>query len=516
MLLFKLSDRPYSLRSNLRLLVFVCVLPATLVSALLTYSTYQLRREQVEQQTVLLGLSVLADLERDLASIESVLKVMATAPELVDGDLRGFYQRATNTLGTGLAYNYILTDVQGHQLLNTLRPWGAPLPTTGTPPQLARAFTEQTSVLTDLFMGPVARRQAVAMGVPVKVGDRVPYVLNIGLDPARIQTLLGQQHLPTGWLVAVLDSSGHIVGRSRDAGRYLGQSAVPELLAAMALRDSDTLLSETKDGVPVFTAYTTSKAWRWRVVVGAPRAVLMQDLLSHLGWVLGGILAAYGLGLWLARAISLRVLASVRELNDAAQALSHGEEVALPTMRLQEAEAVGAALVQASLAMKQVKFFAQHDALTGLPNRLLFDEVAERSLAFAQRRGHTLAVVAVDLDGFKTVNDTQGHATGDEVLKAVAQRIQTAIRASDIVARIGGDEFILLLSEVDQVAAMDTAERIVSALSEPYPQVLAPVSASAGVALFPRHGSDTKTLALAADQALYRAKQAGKRRAMLA
>ena len=90
MLLFKLSERPYSLRSNLRLLVFVCVLPAALVSALLTYSTYQLRREQVEQQTVLLGQSVLADLERELASIESVLKVMATAPELTGGDMRGF------------------------------------------------------------------------------------------------------------------------------------------------------------------------------------------------------------------------------------------------------------------------------------------------------------------------------------------------------------------------------------------------------------------------------------------
>ena len=122
MLLFKLSDRHYSLRSNLRLLVFVCVLPATLVSALLTYSTYQLRREQVEQQTVLLGQSVLADLDQDLASIESVLKVMATAPELSGGDLRGFYQRASDALATGVAYNYIVTDVQGRQLLNTLRP----------------------------------------------------------------------------------------------------------------------------------------------------------------------------------------------------------------------------------------------------------------------------------------------------------------------------------------------------------------------------------------------------------
>jgi diguanylate cyclase (GGDEF)-like protein len=516
MLLFTLSDRQYSLRRNLRLLVFVCVLPAALVSALLTYSTYHLRLEQIEQQTVLLGQSIQADLERELVSIESVLKVLATAPELMRGDMHGFYQRASDTLVTGLAYNYILTDPQGRQVLNTLRPWGAPLPSTGTPPQLARVFTEQTSVLTDLFVGPVARRQALAMGVPVKVGERVVYSLNMGLDPARIQALLAGQHLPPGWLVAVLDSSGQIVARSRDVERYLGQPAVPELMAAMALRDNNTLLSETKDGVSVFTAYTTSKAWRWRVVVGAPRAVLLQDLLAHLGWVLGGILVAYGLGLWLARTISLRVLASVRELNEAAQALSRGEDVALPRIRLQEAEAVGAALVQASVAMKQVKFFAQHDALTELPNRLLFDEVAERNLAFAQRRGQTLALVAVDLDGFKTVNDTQGHAAGDAVLREVAQRILLTIRASDIAARIGGDEFIVLLSDVDEAGAMDTAQRIVLALSKPYARVLAPVSASVGVALFPDHGTDIKTLALAADQALYRAKHTGKHRAVLA
>lgn len=516
MLLFKRSDRQYSLRRNLRLLVFVCGLPAALVSALLTYSTYHLRREQIEQQTVLLGQSIQADLERELASIESVLQVLSTAPELTGGDMQGFYQRASDTLVTGLAYNYILTDPQGRQLLNTLRPWGTSLPSTGTPPQLARVFTEQTSVLTDLFVGPVARRQALAMGVPVKVGGRVVYSLNMGLDPARIQTLLASQHLPPGWLVGILDSSGQIVARSRDVQRYLGQSAVPELQAAMALQDNGTLSSETREGEPMYMSYTTSKPWRWRVVVGAPRAVLLHDLAIHLGWVLGGILVAYGLGLWLARTISLRVLASVRELNEAAQALSHGEDVALPRIRLQEAEAVGAALVQASVAMKQVKFFAQHDALTELPNRLLFDEVAERNLAFAQRRGQTLALVAVDLDGFKTVNDTQGHAAGDAVLREVAQRILLTIRASDIAARIGGDEFIVLLSDVDEAGAMDTAQRIVLALSKPYARVLAPVSASVGVALFPDHGTDIKTLALAADQALYRAKQAGKHCAVLA
>lgn len=516
MLLFKPKNRPYSLRRNLRLLVFVCVLPATLVSTFLTYSTYDLRREQTEQQTVLLGRTVLADLEREIAAVESGARVLATAPELAQGDLRSFYLRASDALSTGGVYNYILTDTTGRQVLNTVRPWGAALPASGTPAQLGRVFSERTTVLTDLFMAPVARRHGIALGVPVLRGNDVVYSLNIGLDPTRVQELLARQQLPPGWTMAVLDSSGQIVARSRDASRFIGQPALPSLMAAMALRDEGTLSTENREGQPVLTAYSTSTRWRWRVAVAAPRGLLLHDLMVQLFWVLSGSVLAYGLGLWLARTISLRVLASVHQLNAAAKALSHGQEVQLPSIRLTETEAVGAALLQASAAMKQVTFYAQHDALTGLPNRLLFDEVAERNLAFAERRGHSLALVAVDLDGFKTVNDTQGHATGDEVLKAVAQRIQTMIRASDIAARLGGDEFIVLLSDVDATAAMETARRIVQTLSEPYPQVLAPVSASVGVALFPSHGVDIKSLAQAADRALYRAKQAGKHRALLA
>ena len=241
MLLFKPKNHPYSLRRNLRLLVFVCVLPATLVSAWLTYSTYEMRREQLEQQIVLQSRTVLAELDRDMAAVESGAKVLARAPELAKGDLRSFYLRASEALAAGFVYNYILTDTQGRQVLNTLRPWGTPLPMTGTPAQLGRVFSERATVLTDLFVGPVARRNALALGVPVLRGDEVVYSLNIGLDPIRVQELLTRHQLPQGWVMAVLDGSGHIVARSRDASRYIGQLAVPSLLEAMALRDHDTL-----------------------------------------------------------------------------------------------------------------------------------------------------------------------------------------------------------------------------------------------------------------------------------
>jgi len=238
--------------------------------------------------------------------------------------------------------------------------------------------------------------------------------------------------------------------------------------------------------------------------------------MTQFASVLVAMLTVLGVDLWLARTISTRVLSSVRELNDAAISLGKGERVYLPAMQLQEAEAVGKAIEQAALSMQKVKFLAQHDTLTELPNRLLFEEVAHHNLAFAQRRGQTLAVLAVDLDGFKGVNDNLGHSAGDDVLRMVAQRIAHTIRGSDIVARMGGDEFLIMLTDVDRESAIETAERIVAVLSESYPGVELPVSASVGVALYPLCGSNLTELSAAADRALYRAKQEGKRRAVLA
>jgi diguanylate cyclase (GGDEF)-like protein len=296
----------------------------------------------------------------------------------------------------------------------------------------------------------------------------------------------------------------------------VGEKAVQEVVSERKKTLEGRLLSVTKDGVPVFSAYTNSKRWGWSVVVGAPREDLGRAVMDHLALVLSGILVAFSLGLWLARTISLRLLESVGQLNRAAISVRKGEDVQIPTLQLRETEAVLGAMVEAAEAMKQVKFLAQHDALTFLPNRLLFDEVADRAIALSGRQGQRLALLALDLDGFKAVNDTLGHAAGDEVLKTVAQRILKAIRASDIAARIGGDEFILLLVDVETTQAMDTAQRIIALLSEPYADIDEPVSASVGVALFPDSGITLKVLAAAADQALYTAKASGKRRAVLA
>jgi diguanylate cyclase (GGDEF)-like protein len=218
------------------------------------------------------------------------------------------------------------------------------------------------------------------------------------------------------------------------------------------------------------------------------------------------------LGLLAASWIAGRVLSTVRGLNAAAQRLQQGGRFEMPELQLREAEAVGAAMQQAARAMEQVKYLAQHDPLTGLANRLLFVELARHQIAVAQRQQQSLALLALDLDGFKAVNDGDGHAAGDKVLKQAAQRLLAACRAADVVARIGGDEFMVLLGPTEVGQADATAARILQALSQPYQGSAAAVSASIGLALLPRDGDTLEQLMAAADAALYAAKAAGKNR----
>lgn len=502
--------RRYSLKTSLLILTVVCVLPTAGISAWLLHSNIELRRTQAEQSTLLLARQVVADLESELAAIESALWVLAAAPELQNGDLIGFHTRAKDALVAGSVYNYILTDRQGHQLLNTLRPVGSALPTTGTPSELAQVFEADRAVLTNLFIGPVTRRPAIAMGVPVRVAGEVRYSLNIGLAPERINQLLQRQSLPDGWLIAVLDRSGTIVGRSREAERYVGEKGVPALREALDRQTEQALRIPTKEGIAAFAALKPSQHWGWGVAVGLHESTLYAGVRTMILQVLLGTALALGIGLLLALWLARRVLATVRDINDAAKALSAGLPFETPQMQFLEAEAVGLALRQASQAMEEATFRSQHDVLTRLPNRAMFRDFAERQLGLAQRNGGGLAFVAIDLDHFKHVNDNEGHAAGDEVLVEAARRISSTVRSSDLAARLGGDEFIVLLSDTDPDTAVQTAARIIETLSQPYASTPQSVTGSAGVALYPQDGTTLDDLMAAADQALYAAKSAGR------
>lgn len=161
----------------------------------------------------------------------------------------------------------------------------------------------------------------------------------------------------------------------------------------------------------------------------------------------------------------------------------------------------------------QIEHLAYHDPLTGLPNRRWFEQTVEKALSLASRKSWPAAAVFLDLDGFKTVNDALGHAIGDELLHQVAQRLQAGTRSGNLVARIGGDEFALLLQDCDESGARVAAGRLLDTLHRVFPLGERPVyvEASLGVALYPQHGRTVDELLTRADVAMYQAKRAGQR-----
>jgi diguanylate cyclase (GGDEF)-like protein/PAS domain S-box-containing protein len=169
-------------------------------------------------------------------------------------------------------------------------------------------------------------------------------------------------------------------------------------------------------------------------------------------------------------------------------------------------------------AESQVKYLAYHDSLTGLPNRTLLSDRLAMALAQRHRDGQSLAVIFLDLDRFKLINDTVGHGAGDEALQRTAERLTSAVREGDTVARLGGDEFTVLLPVISGVVdACEVAERILERLARPL--ALAghefQLSASLGIALYPEDGDDAETLLRNADTAMYSAKDQGKNRFQL-
>lgn len=162
---------------------------------------------------------------------------------------------------------------------------------------------------------------------------------------------------------------------------------------------------------------------------------------------------------------------------------------------------------------ERLKFLATHDPLTGLPNRAEFERSCREAMARARRRGLRAAVLYIDLDNFKPVNDTYGHAIGDDLLKTIAARMKQAVRETDTVARIGGDEFSVLLADLDDIeTGYIVACKLLDLLSQPVMTRRGAhhVGASIGISTYPDDGHDPRVLLRLADAAMYRVKQGGR------
>ena len=302
-----------------------------------------------------------------------------------------------------------------------------------------------------------------------------------------------------------------------------GQEAVPEdLLARLrqhnaATPESAVVLSYRGESTLLLLATAANELY---LLISRPERDLAA-IRRQLGSTVIGIALVSGLlaALLLLIALHYLLVRPIQQLRAAASAIGDQNFAATPVLSSRdELGDLARSLREMALNLErfhqQLTTLAYHDHLTGLPNRLMFKQYLERSLAYLARRpDHLLAVLFVDLDGFKQVNDTLGHEAGDRLLREVARHLSQTIRPQDLVARLGGDEFAIELSDLSHTHHADQiARRILSALAQAFSieAHTVTISASIGVAIAPTDGTDAENLIHYADLAMYQAKQRGK------
>lgn len=317
--------------------------------------------------------------------------------------------------------------------------------------------------------------------------------------------------------------------------RILIQESFAQVAALIDGRAEDAVLSQpgtTDEEALVFSfvrmPFGSQGEGRFMVVgLSQPLATVQGEVLDLGRSILKILLVLSVVGVALAAGVSRVVTQPLQVLVKAAQVFSRGQSHgALPVQRSDEVgelarsfhdmeQQISRQLTELSVSRDAMAQLAHHDTLTGLPNRRMFEQRLPQVLELSRRSGRGCALLFVDLDDFKSINDAHGHAVGDLVLQAVARTIVGAVRQVDAVARLAGDEFTVLCENVDSDdAALQIVDKLEHAFDTPFDidGRPFPVRASVGLSLFPRDAHDAHTLLASADEAMYRVKQSHRRR----
>jgi diguanylate cyclase (GGDEF)-like protein len=389
-------------------------------------------------------------------------------------------------------------------------------------------------------IGRMSGRAGLNFGYPVLADDGLRGIAFLALDLDEFLKGTAALPLPPGGVLLVFDGNGTIIARQpADAGRVGIKVRSPDVHRALVAPGAGMFEGPGSDGVLRIFATEAVVAnadgsTALKVSISVPKHLIFEHANADLVRDLAGILCATVLLIVLGRFGAERfVLRHIRTLLAMAERVRSGDFSARTGMRpgREELSQIGSAMDSMADALQERESALQTavgklveqattDALTGLHNRRHLEQHLPLELVRAQRRGDSFAVVMVDADHFKRLNDTYGHDGGDVVLKEVANTLKANIRAGDLAFRYGGEEFVVVLSNTGPAGARDRAEALRAAIGtldvRHNGRPIGPITASFGVAIFPDHGRDGESLIRAADAALYAAKAAGRNRVMVA
>ena len=512
--------RHWSVRAHLFALVFAVVVPLV---ALLSYDLYQdteKNSQQVNAASLALAQITASDTEHFLNDAVELMQriarrplVRAVDPQHCDPVFAEFHDLNPKYANIGVI------DTSGKVICSAvIQPAGKPASVAHTE-WFQRAMSENRLVLGKPFIGPITGKWVAVMALPLhdKYGV-IKGVLALPIDLVNFTPVVRNAALPAGTVIGIMDSAGMVIARSKEPEKWVGKNirGTPIVEIMLARKTGEAEVTGV-DHVSRFYGFTTIRGTDWFTAAGIPSDALSSSVSNYalrnavIGLTIVLVVAA------LAYFFSRRIERPIRAISDAAKAIAQGQldtRVAVdgPEEIADVADQFNVMLDVRKEAEERLSYLAQYDVLTGLPNRNMFRDRLEQAMGRAKRNGTLMAVMFIDLDRFKEINDTLGHSVGDRVLQGVAERLEHFLRDVDTIARLGGDEFTVVLEGVHDVSQITAAARkIRDALAQPLlvddREIF--VSASIGISVYPSDVEEIDDLLKNADIAMYQAKRNG-------
>ena len=532
-----------SLLARLLLIVSAALVPAIAFQAYTENEARRTRQQLVEDEALRLVRMVASEQQRIVEGAEQVLNVLSGDPGVQDSQPQDCQRLLANVLQLSPRYNFAaVIGLNGH-LVCASGPFD---PSVDVSDRAFFRLALQTGgfVIGEYTVGRFSNQPTIHMAKPFRNGKGIiAGVVEVALSIDWLGKQLERLALPPDAVASIKDRNGTVLARHPDGARFVGHPMVAE--NRFSLEGSEVKVVELKglDGRQRITAYSPvgAEPKGLRIGVGLDRdvtfaAATQANLKGLILIIAGAVLALLTTALagthLIRRPLDRLLLVADRwrsgdlaartglpadssefgRLAAAFDSMAEAQGNREHALRLLSNE-LAARVQQEVVAREEMRFIAHHDSVTSLPNRFQLKERLEQVIGRKSFDGRMTAVIMIDLDGFKGINDTMGHEAGDRLLKEVASRLQNLVRRDDIVARFGGDEFVILQSDLPQahIAEMLT-HRLIARLAEPAmiagQQVR--IGASAGVALYPLDGADSDTLLKHADIALYCAKTEGR------
>ena len=471
---------------------------------------------------------VASDIDTKIQLRLRALKQLAgtITPELLNDParLQAHLKRMADPLLTSLNLNFFVVNREGVAIADQYALPGGLGSSFRDRPFFTLAMASEQPVITEPVIGRLVPKPLVtiaqslrdASGQPVAVLAGTLFPSNTDLFGQMEGTSLGE----TGYFIVISPKSRLIVSAT-DTKRIMQK--IPEganLLLERRIREGfdGASIAMTSTGLETFTVSRRLPTTGWVLVAGMETREAFVPISNQKRQIYLLALFMTAVMVLVLRQVLARLLVPLVKASASMQQMVDGKAAfaPLPVRRSDEVgqliESFNALVLWRTVAEHQMEFLAQHDALTALPNRLLVEDRFGQAAGFADRSGHKMALLSLDLDKFKSINDSLGHGLGDALLKQIASRLCDQLRDTDTLSRQGGDEFLLLLPSLeDGDATLPVLGKLMECLQAPFHIEGHELSttASIGVALYPEDGTDFSTLLKHADMAMYQAKEAG-------